>query len=85
MFEYDLLSPHPPRPDALLLPLHSRNLHLPSVTTLPSHKNRSCVCYVSVEVQRGRVRVTGREKREMKFQREIESGGEEEWFAKFEP
>ncbi|QCD92821.1 hypothetical protein DEO72_LG5g890 [Vigna unguiculata] len=38
MFEYDLLSPHPPRPDALLLPLHSRNLHLPSVTTLPSHK-----------------------------------------------
>jgi len=31
-----------------------------------------------VEVQRGIVRVAGREKREMKFQREIERGGEEE-------
>ena len=33
----DLLSPHLPRPHALLLPLHLRNLHLPSVTALPSH------------------------------------------------
>jgi len=32
----------------------------------------------SVEVQRGRVGVVEREKREMEFQREIESGGEEE-------
>jgi len=34
----DLLRSHPPGPHALLLPLHSRSLHLPSVTALPSHK-----------------------------------------------